>query len=95
MKEEKYPAFFERFTIWLTEEEAKTGAHPGRCDDDIDSMLQQDDIKVQLDTTDAEDIRKELSEYGAWDKEELSNDEDNRRRILWIACGNVKEENNF
>ena len=32
-------------------------------------------------------IRTELREYGCWDDEELSDDEANRQRLLWIGCG--------
>lgn len=37
-------------------------------------------------------IRRELSEYGAWDEEELSDDAANWRRIIWIAANNIAEE---
>lgn len=33
-----------------------------------------------------EHVRKALSEYGAWDNAELSDDSANLNRILWIAC---------
>jgi len=32
-----------------------------------------------------------LSEYGAWDEEELADDEMNRVRLLWIAAGNAQD----
>jgi hypothetical protein len=37
-------------------------------------------------------LRCELREYGAWDERELSDDDENWRRIVWIAAGNVKDE---
>jgi hypothetical protein len=37
-------------------------------------------------------IRAELKEYGAWDEEELTDDEANWRRLIWIAACNIKEE---
>jgi hypothetical protein len=37
-------------------------------------------------------IRAELKEYGAWDKEELSDDEANWQRLVWIAACNINEE---
>lgn len=88
----KYPAIFERFEIELTQEQAEQGAHPGPCDDDIADLLTDDGIKAQLDAIPAEDIRLELAEYGAWDDEELDDPAENKARILWIACGNVREE---
>jgi hypothetical protein len=45
-----------------------------------------------LDKISAYSLRAELREYGAWNEEELSNHEDNLARILWIACGNIREE---
>ena len=33
-----------------------------------------------------------LREYGAWDAEELADHEANARRVLWLACGDVKEK---
>jgi hypothetical protein len=37
-------------------------------------------------------IREELREYGAWDDEELADDEQNWRRLVWIAANNIREE---
>jgi hypothetical protein len=34
-------------------------------------------------------IRRELAEYGAWDDEELADDEQNWHRLLWIAAWDV------
>ena len=50
-------------------------------------------IKAQLDKIPTSDIRLELREYGAWSDVELLNDQENRLRILWIACGDITEEN--
>lgn len=41
---------------------------------------------------DPDDIRADLREYGAWDAEELTDDDANRERILFTACGNYAEE---
>lgn len=40
----------------------------------------------------AEKVRKELSEYGSWEAEELESDSDNLSRLLWIAACNIAEE---
>lgn len=37
-------------------------------------------------------IREELQEYGAWDAEELADDEANWRRLLWCAAWNIAED---
>jgi len=40
------------------------------------------------------DIAAELKDYGAWDETELADYDANIQRILWIAAGNIREENN-
>jgi hypothetical protein len=44
-----------------------------------------------LERIDAEALRKELREYGAWDDQELTDHEQNLQRILWIAAGDIVE----
>jgi len=39
-----------------------------------------------------ENVRAELKEYGAWDDEELSDDDANWERLVWSACWNIREE---
>jgi len=38
-----------------------------------------------------------LKEFGAWDKEELTNmsQEDIDQKVLWIACGDIKENGDW
>jgi hypothetical protein len=85
-------AQFERFEIQMTLEEAEGASHPGPCDDDVSALLTMPHISAQLDTIGAHSIREELAEYGAWDDAELADDEENRARIVWIAAGNITEE---
>lgn len=66
-------------------------SHSGRCDDDIDNCMLLPEVKAELGGIDPEQLRKELSEYGAWDEKELSNHNDNLKRILWIAAGNIQD----
>ena len=33
-----------------------------------------------------------LSEYGAWDADELANHDDNLERIVWLAANDVAED---
>lgn len=37
-------------------------------------------------------VREELSEYGAWDEEELADDEENAERLVWLAACELKDE---
>ena len=63
--------------------------HSGRCDDDVAFWVPQINWSAQSMT--ADDIRKELKDYGAWDEDELADDEANKPRILWIAAGDYQE----
>jgi hypothetical protein len=85
-------AYFERFVIELTREQAESGSHQGQCDDDIAALLLDPAIDAELARIPAADIADELREYGAWDDEELADHDANLSRVLWLACGNIIEE---
>lgn len=85
-------ATFNRFELKLTKAQALQGSHPGPCDNDIAELLQVPSIRRQFKKIDPDMIRDELQDWGAWDDEELSNIPDNQARILWIACGNIRED---
>lgn len=85
-------AYFERFTITLTIDQALTGFHPGSCDHDIVYLLLQNSVKAELETISDNDLKAELTEYGAWSPEELTNRDTNEARIIWLACGQITEE---
>lgn len=84
-------ASFDRFDIQMTKDQARSASHQGRCDDDVTALLSVASIRRQLDKIPSDFIRAELSEYGAWDDAELSDDAANRARIVWIAAGNIVE----
>jgi hypothetical protein len=77
----------------ITKEQASIGSHQGQCDDDIEYLLTIPAIRRQIDKLDPDLVAEELSEYGAWDTEELQDHEQNKRRLLWIACGDIQEGN--
>ena len=85
-------ALFERFEIKMTFSQAKGGSHSGRCDDDIQALLDCPKIKRQLKKIPPVDIAAELKGYGAWDEKELQDHEQNIQRIIWIAASNISEE---
>lgn len=85
-------ASFNRFELKITKKQALQGSHPGPCDLDIAELLNVPAIKRQLNKIPADLIATELKDYGAWDEQELSNHEENKARILWIACGDIREE---
>lgn len=66
-------------------------SHSGSCDEDIERCLQLPEVREELNKIDKEKLIKELTEYGAWSEEELSNHEENLKRILWIASGDIQD----
>ncbi len=85
-------ALFERFELRMTMAEANAAFHQGDCDADVEALCKDRGIIRQLDKIGPDRIRDELREYGAWNDKELSDDSRNRRRIVWIAAGNIVEE---
>lgn len=82
-------ALFDRFEITMTREQAKSCAHPGSCDADVETLRADPEIARQLTALNAADVAAELHECGAWDANELSDHDANLARILWIAAGNI------
>ena len=71
-------------------------SHSGPCDEDVAYWTPK--VKAQA-AADAfpngptpEKIRAELAEVGAWDEAELADDEANWNRLVWIAAGNVADD---
>lgn len=81
-----------RIEFYLTPADAGIGHHSGQCDDDVEYLRGVPYIAKQLAEIDPATLAGELREYGAWDESELSNHDDNLNRILWIACGDIQEE---
>lgn len=86
-------AQFERFQIAMTRKQATASSHSGQCIDDVRELLKDRKIIRQLEAIGPDKIREELEEYGAWNDEELANEQDNKERIVWIAAGNIVEGN--
>jgi len=82
-----------RIELQLTKEQAQIGSHSGQCDNDIAYLRTLPAIKRQLNKLDADTLAKELDEYGCWNDEQLKNHDENLTRILWIACGDILENN--
>ena len=73
--------------------DARAGFHSGQCDSDIKELLKIPYIKKQLDFLDEKQIIATLMEYFSDDEpEEFDNMEKNYSRLLWIACGDIVEE---
>ena len=81
-------AYFERFEIKMTLEQAKSVSHQGECIEDVKELLKNRKIVNQLNKIGMVKIREELREYGAWTGMELVDTVSNNQRIIWIAgCG--------
>ena len=80
-------ALFNRFTIDMTLEQARGASHQGQCDEDVAALAQELNLSL-----DPEKVKAELREYGAWDAEELADEEQNLLRIVWIAASDIVEE---
>lgn len=64
----------------------------GSCDNAIAEFREDDEVAEELSKIDAEKLKTELKEYGAWTDEELEDHNENLDRILWIAIFNIIDE---
>jgi len=62
-------------------------SHAGQCDQDVAYWIG----KLDLSDLDPEKIKLELREYGAWDRDELSDHDANLARIVWLAAADLQE----
>lgn len=85
-------AYFNRFEFEMTMEQAEACSHPGPCDADVEDTTRDPFIRAQLDMLDPGALREELKEYGAWEDDELADHEQNKRRIVWLAAGNITDD---
>lgn len=80
------------FSLCMSLEDAHDASHVGQCDEDVRALSERPDIAAQLAVIDADVLRAELSEYGAWDDEQLADHAQNLQRILWLAAGDIAED---
>jgi hypothetical protein len=81
-----------RIELKITKAQAAIGSHQGQCDDDVASLRTVPAILRQLAKINPELLAGELREYGAWDAAELADHDANLSRLLWIACGDISED---
>lgn len=77
-----------RVELAIKRDDAIKGYHSGQCDDDIQELLTVPYIKKQLSNIPADALKSILAEYSNWNTD---NHTDNMNRILWLACGDIKE----
>ena len=85
-------AYFLRFRLKLTRQQAALACHQGRCDEDVARVAAIPAVARQLRNIDDETLRAELRETGGWDDNELHDRQTNVHRIVWIAAGSINEE---
>lgn len=78
-----------RIELEIKLSDAEIGYHSGACDFDIAYLLTVPYIAKQLSAIPPELIAAELEGFGAWNSEELADHEENKNRLLWIACGDI------
>ncbi len=82
-------AVFNAFEVELPRDAIEACSHTGRCDADVEQWAPL--IQRTKECT-PEALQKELYECGAWEEDELQDDQENWKRIIWIAAGNISEE---
>jgi hypothetical protein len=87
-----WSTFSGRIALYITKTQAAQGYHSGSCDADIAELMQVPKVRRQLDKLDPALVSEELKEYGAWDEEERKDHEQNKARLLWLACGDIVEQ---
>ena len=82
-------AYFNRFTLDIPDEAVDACAHSGECAADVEAWAPE---IARPSACTVEALARELRECGAWDEDELADDEANWHRIIWIACCDLREE---
>lgn len=87
----KLYASFNYFDLYFTRQDVDSMPLSGQCDDTVQAIAKKPYIVRQFAAIDNSKLVSELSEYGAWDEVELQEKQANIERIIWIACGEIKE----
>ena len=59
----------------------------------ICEMMMLPEVISELEQIDPDDLIIELTEYGIYEPEEIEEHRENLKKILYIACSNMNEEN--
>ena len=78
-----------RIELQMTLEQARMASHQGPCDADVKFLSSLPNIARQTAKLNPAILAGELKEYGAWDKEELPDHDQNIQRLLWLAAGDI------
>jgi hypothetical protein len=80
-----------RIQLTITKKQVALCSHPDHCDADVLALSKVPAIARQLAKVDAGVLRKALDGYGVWDAVELADHAQNLQRLLWIACGDISD----
>jgi hypothetical protein len=89
MKTKTSIASFNRFELELPQQCVNDCSHSGPCDEDCAFWARKLPIPASISFA---AIKVELKEYGAWDADELDDQDANWRRLIWIAACNIADE---
>lgn len=91
-----YWASFNRFELRLPGQCVLDCSGPGRADDAVEYWTPKVREQAEKDgfhnAPTPEKIASELKEYGAWEAHELEDLDTNWQRLVWIAAGNIRED---
>lgn len=73
--------------------QAESVSHSGECNEDVLELSKLPEITESLSKIDPAILSAELKEYGAWSPEELADHPQNLQRLLWLAGGDVRDNN--
>jgi len=79
------------YTIKLPKECMRDCSSQGACDEAVSFWLKNRKVRESIMQVPTDELAAILREVGAWDTDELSDDESNRERILWIVACDMKE----
>ena len=81
-----------RIIFDIRKDDAKACSAPGKpANSEVFALSQKEYMREQFARVIDADIRAELSELGAWSTEELADKFQNRIRLLWVACCDIRE----
>jgi hypothetical protein len=81
-----------RIILDIRKDDALRCATPGKlADADVFDLSQREYMREQFARVIDADIRAELAELGAWSDAELADKFQNRIRLLWVACCDIRE----
>ena len=65
---------------------------PGPADEDVKHWRKWVEVHSRIGVNVEEEVCKELFETGTWSADELEDVDQNWSRIVWVAAGNVNDE---